>query len=68
MQWQGANLVNLRLLVCRECRDVPQPQLRTRMIPADPIPILNPRPLDTSVEITHSFSDDFSSDFEGGID
>jgi len=37
-------LVNLRLLVCPECLDVPQPQLRTIIIPADPLPIPNPRP------------------------
>lgn len=43
-QWQGPRLQNLRILVCPSCLDKPQEQLRTIVIPADPIPILNPRP------------------------
>ena len=43
-QWQGTKLQNLKILVCRECLDVPQEQLRTIIIPADPIPIMDPRP------------------------
>lgn len=42
-EWVGPKLQNLRVLVCRECLDVPQEQLRTIIIPADPVPILNPR-------------------------
>lgn len=42
-QWIGPRLQNLRILVCAECRDKPQDQLRTRIIPADPIPIDVPR-------------------------
>lgn len=46
--WQydfaGAGLVNKRLLVCtRTCNDKPQQQLRAIIIPADPVPIQNPR-------------------------
>ena len=48
LQWQfdyrGPNLQNLRILVCPSCLDVPQQQLRTILIPPDPIPIENPRP------------------------
>ena len=48
LQWQyefaGAGLQNLRILVCNRCLDVPQNQLRAIVIPADPIPIINPRP------------------------
>ena len=43
-QWQGPKLQNRRILVCRDCLDVPQEQLRTIIIPPDPIPIDNPRP------------------------
>lgn len=43
-QWAGSKLQNLRLLVCHECLDVPQSQLRSIVIPADPLPVLNPRP------------------------
>jgi hypothetical protein len=41
--WAGSALINKRLLVCRKCLDIPQEQLRAIMIPADPVPIQNPR-------------------------
>jgi len=41
--WAGASLVNKRILVCSTCYDVPQEQLRAIVIPADPVPIVNPR-------------------------
>ena len=41
--WAGASLVNKRLLVCRTCYDAPQEQLRAIVVPADPVPIVNPR-------------------------
>lgn len=41
--WAGASLINKRILVCDECNDVPQSQLRAIVVPADPVPILNPR-------------------------
>ncbi len=43
-QWAGPRLQNLRILVCRSCLDVPQEQLRTIILPADPVPIRDPRP------------------------
>lgn len=43
-QWAGVKLQNLRLLVCRRCLDVPQPQLKARILQPDPVPIRNPRP------------------------
>lgn len=47
LHWQfdyaGASLINKRLLVCRTCYDTPQEQLRAVVIPADPMPIINPR-------------------------
>jgi hypothetical protein len=45
-EWSGAALVNLRLLVCQPCQDRPQEQLRAKIIPPDPLPVLNPRPMD----------------------
>ena len=42
-EWRGASLQNIRLLVCDECLDVPQQQLRAIVVPADPVPIMNPR-------------------------
>lgn len=41
--WAGASLINKRILVCDTCLDVPQQQLRAIVVPADPIPIQNPR-------------------------
>lgn len=67
-QWQGPKLQNRRLLVDAGCLDVPQQQLRTIILPADPLPILNPRqenytnddnpisPLGTSVGTLTGFS------------
>ncbi len=37
--WRGAALQNVRLLVCRECLDQPQQQLRAIVVSADPVPI-----------------------------
>jgi hypothetical protein len=41
--WAGASLVNKRLLVCNTCYDEPQNQLRAIVVPADPVPVVNPR-------------------------
>lgn len=43
-QWAGNKLVNMRQLVCRRCNDIPQTQLRAIVLPADPMPVMNPRP------------------------
>jgi len=43
-QWQGPRLQNIRLLVCPTCYDQPQEQLRTIVLPSDPVPIQNARP------------------------
>lgn len=47
LRWQfdyaGAGLINKKMLVCRRCEDLPQNQLRSFVIPADPVPIQNPR-------------------------
>jgi len=41
--WAGASLINKRILVCDTCYDEPQNQLRAIILPADPVPIINPR-------------------------
>ncbi len=41
--WRGASLQNIKLLVCKSCYDEPQEQLRAIVIPADPVPVANPR-------------------------
>jgi hypothetical protein len=55
--WAGASMRNKMILVCPRCTDKPQQQLRAIVLPADPLPILNPRPPDfaaaeTDVRIT----------------
>ena len=41
--WRGATMQNTRVLVCTTCYDSPQEQGRAITVPADPIPIINPR-------------------------
>lgn len=41
--WRGTALQNLNILVCDHCHDVPQEQLRAIVVPADPVPIIQPR-------------------------
>lgn len=43
-EWNGSQLQDLRILVCSKCYDIPNEQLRSLMIPADPVPVNNPRP------------------------
>lgn len=43
--WRGTSLQNLWIRVCkRTCLDVPQEQLRAIQLPADPVPVWQPRP------------------------
>lgn len=43
--WRGTALQNLWIRVCkRTCLDVPQQQLRAIQLPADPVPVWQPRP------------------------
>lgn len=43
-QWIGRQLQNIRRLVCPSCMDTPQQQLKTILLPPDPVPIMNARP------------------------
>lgn len=53
--WRGAQLANIRILVCRTCKDTPQQQLRSIVVPADPVPIINARTQDfVAAEINYS--------------
>jgi hypothetical protein len=44
MQWAGTKLINLRILVAPDQWDKPQEQLKTIILPPDPVSILNARP------------------------
>lgn len=51
-QFQGTHLQNLRILVCTQtCLDDPQPQLRTIILPPDPVPVMNARPENYRAEV-----------------
>lgn len=43
-QWYGTRIQDTGFLVCSQCLDVPQEQLRTIILPPDPIPVSQPRP------------------------
>lgn len=42
-EWAGPSLINKRIRVCRNCLDIPNQQLRSIIIPADPTPVSQPR-------------------------
>lgn len=64
-QWSGVKLQNLRLLVCSvRCLDRPMPQLKTIVIPPDPLPVLNARP-EQYTETVPSFVATESATFAG---
>jgi hypothetical protein len=43
-EWAGTQIINKGFLVCQDCLDRPNPQLKARLMPPDPVPIANPRP------------------------
>ena len=43
-QWYGTRIQDTGYLVCDRCLDKPQEQLRTIILPPDPIPVSQPRP------------------------
>ena len=69
MDWAGASIINKRILVCRTCMDLPQTQLRSIVLPADPVPIMNPRPGNNEKYATtfRSLSGSGTVDFWTGI-
>jgi hypothetical protein len=68
LRWQwdyrGRSLANTRILVCETCLDTPQPQLKPRILPPDPVSISNARPeryreYETNTRVTQGDSVDF---------
>jgi hypothetical protein len=43
-EWQGTKLINTRKRVCQLCKDRPNPQMKARLAPPDPVPVYDPRP------------------------
>lgn len=70
LKWQfeysGNQLVNLQLRVCSGCLDDPQPQLKSRSVSADPVPVRDPRPesfrADETTNITTQSGQDLVTD------
>lgn len=60
-QWTGPKLQNLRFLVCKTCLDKPQEQLRTIILPPDPVPISNARPGEFGTMIISSSPGEFDT-------
>jgi len=50
MQWRGNKIEKTGFLVCPTCWDEPNPTLRPKVLPPDPVPVLNPRPGDYLIE------------------
>lgn len=50
-QWQGMLLQPLNLWVCRTCFDTPQIQLKTIILPPDPVPVYLPFPEPYATEV-----------------
>jgi hypothetical protein len=42
-EWRGMHLQPLYIFVCKKCLDIPQENLRAIALPADPVPIWQPR-------------------------
>jgi hypothetical protein len=60
-QWAGPQLQNLNILVCSGCLDQPNEQLRSIVLPADPVPIQNPRPGEFATMVISSSPDSFAT-------
>ena len=52
-EWSGTQIINKGFLVCQECLDRPNPQLKARLMPPDPVPIANPRPEEYRARAVH---------------
>jgi hypothetical protein len=50
--YRGKGLQNLYVLVCDPCYDTPQPQLKLFIVPPDPLPIINARLEQFSIDET----------------
>jgi len=51
MQYRGKEIERTGFLVCETCWDEPNPQLQPFVLPADPVPLLNPRKEHPSLDI-----------------
>lgn len=65
--WRGAAMQNIRILVCKQCYDKPQEQLRAIVVPADPTPIVNARVQDFASTETNYISVSAATNSGGGF-
>jgi hypothetical protein len=55
-QWQGMHLQPLNIYVCDTCYDRPQIQLKTIILPPDPLPVWMPFPEQFDVEVASNMT------------
>lgn len=55
-QWQGLQLQPLNIFVCDRCLDKPQVQLRTIILPPDPLPVWMPFPEPFDAEVNSNMT------------
>lgn len=59
--WRGPNLQDLGILICPSCMDEPQEQLRSIVLPPDPVPIIQPRPGEFASMVISSSPDSYAT-------
>lgn len=65
-QYAGTGTYNTRLKVCYICYDVPSAFLKTIILPADPVPVDQPRPEPYSVDESSDNVWGGGGDWDGG--
>ena len=45
VQWMGQSIKPTGFLVCDRCFDIPNESIRSITLPPDPVPVVNPRPV-----------------------
>lgn len=61
--YAGIGLINKQLRACPRCLDVPQPQLKTIILPADPESVRFPRP---NSAVTEQMNGDNPTNWDAG--
>lgn len=60
-EWRGTTLANTHMRVCSKCMDVPDDHKRAITLPADPMPVQNPRPRFTALYMESPVQDEFGA-------
>lgn len=65
VQYAGKEIRRTGYLVCPKCWDTPNPTLLPKVLPADPVPILNPRAETPHVHTRRWPGEPFPQPYEG---